>query len=204
MFLDKRLTKRKNNDAEIGANEATQMASEHCWLLEFAFKNETIASPNPTQEILDALVKCGLPQSVRQDVHTILNELYVNALDYGVLGMGEHPKASITHFDAFQIERQKRLDKMASQNAQINAWIKINCCLNIADRPELEITVADSGDGYFELSDQFNSNLPRNVALDEYIDNTSCKGRGLALVKALVSDFRFVGHSNQVKVIYRC
>lgn len=196
MFLDRRLTKRpaETEAKALGSAEAHAKgyAAEHCWLLEFAFRNEQLAASSPVAEIVDALVDTGLPESARQDIHTLLNELYVNALDYGVLGLDSTQKARPEGFDEFHQRRQEQLDLLRCVGPDTHHWVKVSCVLNIADRPVVQITVADSGAG--AIADTVN----------EQPDMEQMNKRGLKIVAALANDIQFYGKRNQIRVSYLC
>lgn len=198
MFLDRRLTRRPADAGDKGLSsveaQAEGYATEHCWLLEFAFRNEQLAAPSPVAEIVDALHDAGLPASARQDVHTLLNELYVNALDYGVLGLDSSQKSKADGFDAFHSLREQQLERLRAVGPDAHHWIKVNCVLNIADRPILDITVADSGSGA----------IATRIAEDAADDTEQLSQRGLKIVGALADDIQFSGKRNQIRVSYRC
>lgn len=196
MFLDRRLTKRKEDSPEEqiqGVSE--QYASAHCWFLEFSFRNAELCEANPVPGILDALIGSGLPESARPDVHTVINELYVNALDYGVLSMSDSQKQGEDSFYQFHEDRDQKLRRLAELGDTAQTWIKIDCMLDIADRPRLEIVVADSGPGMTDVSGEDDS--PR-------LSSDKLSGRGLHLVRSLASELQFYGQKNQIKVVYQC
>lgn len=192
MFLDKRLTRRAGDPSSDHEPNA-QLASEHCWYLEFAFRNEELCDRAPVGEIIDALCRCGLPETARPDVFTVMNELYLNALDYGVLRMTRPTMEEEGDFYKFHQQRDAKLECLRGQS-EARAWIKIDCRLDIADRPSLELTVADSGPGLSDCA----------FDTDASGERTYLHGRGLKIVSSLVDDIRFFGRRNQVKIQYRC
>ncbi len=196
MFLDRRLTKRKEDSPDEQAQDSnTQYASAHCWFLEFSFRNADLCEANPVPGILDALIGSGLPESARPDVHTVINELYVNALDYGVLAMSESQKQGEDSFYQFHEDRDQKLQRLAELGDTARTWIKIDCMLDIADRPRLEIVVADSGPGMMDSSAPGES---------EQHCSEHLSGRGLHIVRTLASELQFYGQKNQIKVVYQC
>lgn len=196
MFLDRRLTKRKEDQADdVNQQSPAQYASAHCWFLEFAFRNAELCEASPVPGILDALIGSGLPESARPDVHTVINELYVNALDYGVLAMSDSQKQGEHSFYQFHEERDNKLRRLAELGDASQTWIKIDCMLDIADRPRLEIVVADSGPGMTDLTDNTDSSQCSGDQLS---------GRGLHIVRSLASELQFYGQRNQIKVVYQC
>ncbi len=196
MFLDRRLTKRKDDSPEDQIQDTnTQYASAHCWFLEFSFRNAELCEANPVPGILDALIGSGLPESARPDVHTVINELYVNALDYGVLAMSDSQKQGEDSFYQFHEDRDKKLHRLAEMGDTAQTWIKIDCMLDIADRPRLEIVVADSGPGMTGVTEA-------NDSVEAGSEHLS--GRGLHIVRSLASELQFYGQKNQVKVVYQC
>lgn len=196
MFLDRRLTKRKEDLPEDQSQEqSAQFASAHCWFLEFSFRNSELCEASPVPGILDALIGSGLPESARPDVHTVINELYVNALDYGVLAMAENQKQGEDSFYQFHEDRDQKLRRLAELGDAAQTWIKIDCMLDIADRPRLEIVVADSGPGMSDGTPAKDSAQHANEHLT---------GRGLYIVRSLASELQFYGQKNQIKVVYQC
>ncbi len=196
MFLDRRLTKRKEDLSDDLCQQAqAKYASAHCWFLEFAFRNAELCEASPVPGILDALIGSGLPESARPDVHTVINELYVNALDYGVLAMSDSQKQGEDSFYQFHEDRDKKLRRLAELGDSAQTWIKIDCMLDIADRPRLEIVVADSGPGMADLV---------NEEASHQTPSEHMSGRGLHIVRALASELQFYGQKNQIKVVYQC
>ncbi|MFK7733969.1 MAG: ATP-binding protein [Pseudomonadales bacterium] len=196
MFLDRRLTKRKEDLPDDHVQERnTDYASAHCWFLEFSFRNAELCEANPVPGILDALIGSGLPESARADVHTVINELYVNALDYGVLAMSDSQKQEEDSFYEFHECRDQKLCRLAELGDTAQTWIKIDCMLDIADRPRLEIVVADSGPGMTDASDEQKS---------AQLGSEKLTGRGLHIVRSLASELQFYGQKNQIKVVYQC
>ncbi|MFK8020148.1 MAG: ATP-binding protein [Pseudomonadales bacterium] len=193
MFLDRRRTVR-NLDSRSQPVGDVQCAREHGWFLEFEFKGVELAASSPVSEILEALVNTGLPSSARQNVHTIVNELYINALDYGVLALADTDKSDENSFYDFDNKRQSRLRQLLSQEQSALGWIRVECMLDTSDRPSLQIIVADSGSG-FQKSFEAHS---RAQSLEAF------NGRGLTLVKELASDVHLQPRSNQIKVLYKC
>ncbi len=196
MFLDRRLTRRQNQSAEENAEHTPkgQYASAHCWLLDFEFRNAELAEYCPVSEVVQALLKSGLPRTAQQDVHTILNELYVNALDYGVLGLADIEKNETDEFYDFHRVRRDRLQQLARARNEARVWIKIDCMLDIADRPSLVLTVADSGSGF---SAKQSAAQPRTA-------EDALSGRGLQIVRSLVQNLEYSGRRNQIRVTYQC
>lgn len=193
MFLDRRLTSRASKDSTSIEADAAQVR-EHGWFLEFVFRGDELVENSPVAEILDALIHTGLPHSARQNVHTIINELYINALDYGVLCLDAQNKSDELNFYHFADQRQQRLEKLMAMEFVAAQWIKIECLLDISNRPSLEIIVADSGSGIGHT----------DSARKETSDSNAFGGRGLTLVRELASQVNIQAKSNQIKVLYKC
>ena len=123
----------------------------------------------------------------RSTIHTILTEVYANALDHGVLGLDSKMKNSPEGYVKFYQEKTRRLDELIDGQIQIilNHELKEN------GGGKLTIHVIDSGSG-FDFS-----NLNLNLE-----NNRGYSGRGLALVKRLCAEVSHLGKGNAIMAVY--
>lgn len=123
----------------------------------------------------------------RSTIHTILTEIFANALDHGVLGLDSQMKDSPEGYMEFYQEKTKRLDDLNDGQIQIilNHELKAN------GGGRLTIHVTDSGSGFDYAS--------QNLALE---NNTGYSGRGLALVKRLCTQVSHLGRGNVIMAVY--
>ncbi len=122
----------------------------------------------------------------RRPLFTILTELYINALDHGVLQLDSRLKQGEDGFTNYFQQRERRLHKLSRGRIGIALKIHYN-----KSGGYIVITVDDDGPG-FDFA-----NLPQRVA-----NETLFSGRGLFLVQSLVKQLQFFEPGNKVEAIY--
>ncbi|TNF34057.1 MAG: ATP-binding protein [Gammaproteobacteria bacterium] len=123
----------------------------------------------------------------RSTIHTILTEIYTNALDHGLLKLDSSMKSSPDGYMAYYQEKTNRLENIEKGYIQII----LNHELNESGGGRLTIHVIDSGDGFdYKHSDK------------SLADNQGYSGRGLALIKHLCKDVTYLGKGNAIMAIY--
>lgn len=122
----------------------------------------------------------------RRPLFTILTELYINALDHGVLKLDSLLKQGEDGFTNYFQQREQRLQALTS--GQIRIALRIH---QDSDGGYIVITMEDSGHGFdFKV-------LSKSEASE-----TLYSGRGLILVKSLVKQLRFFEPGNKAEAIY--
>ncbi|MEN8167445.1 MAG: fused response regulator/phosphatase [Pseudomonadota bacterium] len=125
--------------------------------------------------------------SHRQPLFTILTELFVNALDHGVLGVDSQLKQSEGGIGRYFELRERRLRELTE------GCIRIGARVHPLDKGGLiVIQVEDSGDG-FDFDNW--KRLPE--------DQQPFSGRGILLVESLCESLRFYAPGNRVEAVYR-
>lgn len=126
--------------------------------------------------------------SSQSDVFLILTELFLNAVDHGLLGMDSKIKLNPDGMEYYLAERSRRL--LALQEGRIEIDLM---GVMLRGQEVLRIRVKDSGPG-------FNWSAPRVDAEDE--KRVFSFGRGISLVKALALRVNYIGIGNEVEVYY--
>ena len=125
--------------------------------------------------------------SHRRPLFTILTELYINALDHGVLRLQSNLKQTAEGFTRYFSEREARLESLA------DGYIKIHISASpSANGGKMNIEVEDSGVG-FDFN-QFAQKIPSQETL--------LSGRGLSLVTGLCESVEFISPGNRVKAVF--
>lgn len=122
----------------------------------------------------------------RRPLFTILTELYINALDHGILKLDSLLKQGEDGFTNYFQQREQRLEALTE--GQIRIALRIH---ETGSGGYIVISVEDSGQGF-----EYNA-LSQDVA-----GETLYSGRGLMLVKSLVEQLRFFEPGNKAEVIY--
>lgn len=121
-------------------------------------------------------------------LYLIVAELYINALDYGVLKLDSNLKKTATGFAQYYEERTQRLASLTEGSVTINVESEWN-----AEAGHLTVRIEDSGDG-FDYANRKETNLNESIAHH---------GRGLALLKSLGCNVHFEGKGNVVVADYQ-
>jgi CheY-like chemotaxis protein len=122
----------------------------------------------------------------RRQLFTILTELYINALDHGVLKLDSLLKQGEDGFTNYFQQREQRLEALT--DGQIRIALRIH---ESSNGGYIVMIVEDSGHG-FEYSALSQSEVGEMLY----------SGRGLMLVKSLVEKLRFFKPGNKVEAIY--
>lgn len=132
-----------------------------------------------------------------QSLYTILTELFVNALDHGVLQLNSSLKDSAEGFSQYFNERAKRLDNLAVNtiNSPDN-FVRITLeYFPLSHGGKMIINIKDSGKG-FDIVDAMKTN---NIAES---DGTKLSGRGVELVNQLCDTLEYLEHGTSVTASY--
>ena len=163
---------------------------EDYWAWKVTLENDRLATVLPVQNLLrESGLLAGYEKQMTA-LETIVDELYNNALDHGVLRLDSRMKDTE---DGFAKYYQKREALLAS-----NIKGKITLALGARKTEQgrqIVVTVSDSGGG-FNYSRQ-----AENLAPDADIRPW---GRGLKLVQRLSESLEFSGYGNVVTAVYTC
>jgi two-component sensor histidine kinase len=119
-------------------------------------------------------------EAERQSLFTVMTELYINALDHGVLGLDSTLKSDPDGFEVYFQTRESRLSMLDSGYVIFNLSVEQE-----STRRSILLRIEDSGKGFdFE-------NLPPPDSGD-----TALSGRGILLIKDLCESLEFHGKGN--------
>jgi hypothetical protein len=183
-------------DAPAQANRVAEstldfLDQDSNWKYQLTLKGNELAKLNPIPILISQLQELDnqLEHSL-QSLYTILTELYINALDHGVLKLDSQLKSSPQGFEIYFDEREKRLS--ALESGYINFSFR---GLNENGQLKINITIEDSGSG-FDIEQVLTRYVhPNEMAL--------C-GRGIFLVHELCHSLVYSEPGNKVDVVYMC
>ncbi len=156
------------------------------WDFSFALHGSRLQEVDPIPLLINQIQELEGIQFDRRALFTVLTELYVNALDHGVLRLDSSLKKDAKGFAYYFTERERRLAELRS------GWISFS--LQVQSRSQggrVVIRVEDSGKG-FDFPDLM---LPHE-------QETAFSGRGIRLVGELCTSLRYLEHGNQVEAVY--
>jgi len=123
----------------------------------------------------------------RRIIFTIISELYVNALDHGVLKLNSAIKGEPDGFTKYFTEREKRLQNLTQGSVKITVYSRL-----LQNGGEISVQVEDSGPGFdyksYKPATQSNTLIP--------------SGRGMILLKELCQSLEYSEPGNKAKAVY--
>ena len=157
--------------------------------MEFSIKltGARLRKTDPIPLIISQLQEMVGLQNQQRYLFTILTELYINALDHGVLRLDSDLKQSPDGFTRYFTERETRLG--ALQAGFVSIVVNARPTSNGG---RVAILVEDSGPG-FDYANQLSRGLPAHIALS---------GRGIRLVAELCESLEFRDSGNRVEALF--
>ena len=166
-------------------NNDEMLKNAPSWKVRFEISPDQMRAGDPPSEILKMLGSSAGLATHKDYLHTIITELYLNALEHGVLNLPSDLKSEEDGFLAFQAEKRSRLERLT--DGKIVAVLSL---VNLEERPGVKIWIQDSGQGFEYQS-------------IEAANDDDCFGRGLMLIRSLCDDrLRFKEGGRVVEAIY--
>lgn len=169
-------------------SDAEVLSGAWRWSLEL--KGPDLANNNPVAQAMSHLLETEGRDSCWDPVFTILTELYVNALDHGVLGLKSSLKHSAEGFMEYFQQREKRLSNLNTGSIQVS----LQLTRMSQGRRRLDIRVIDSGPGF-----NVNEVMQRQAQGD---DESRLMGRGITLVSSLCTSLEYFDRGTSVHVVF--
>lgn len=123
----------------------------------------------------------------RLEIYTIINELYNNALEHGILCLDSGLKATSDGITDYYKIRQDRINNIHEGQITIDFFYQ--------PANKLTITITDSGSGFTAARYLTQYNLNQQSAPDRFF------GRGIQIVKALTTLLEYNQKGNEVTAI---
>jgi CheY-like chemotaxis protein len=150
------------------------------WKLSLRFNGSRLRETNPVPVLVNYLMEMEELESERQSLFTVMTELYVNALDHGVLGLDSNLKSDPAGFEAYFKTRESRLSRLDSGYVIFNLSIEQE-----SNRRSILLRIEDSGEGF----DFANNAAPTPAEI-------AFSGRGLIVIRDLCDSLEFHGKGN--------
>lgn len=165
------------------------------WSWHLILTDKLLSTVNPIPIIMNQINDIEGAGEHWQSLYTILTELYINALDHGVLKLNSSLKDSAEGFSQYYKERSKCLESLSSKNAN-QALIRIELSyFPFEQGGKMLIKVKDSGLGF----DVFNVLKSNSYAQNEGI---KLSGRGIELVNQLCDTLDYQENGSFVAASY--
>ncbi|OMH33572.1 fused response regulator/phosphatase [Motiliproteus sp. MSK22-1] len=163
----------------------TRLSQSTAWKWQLELTGSALNEADPVPMAIGQLQDMVGPSLPRQAIFTVLSELYVNALDHGVLGLESTLKSSAEGFSHYYDERESRLANLSDGFVCIKLSYSVG-----AEKCYLEMRIEDSGPGFNYVN-----------WVDDPGDETSHSGRGILLVNTLCDSLRYYSVGNHVEAI---
>ncbi|MCW9014749.1 MAG: SpoIIE family protein phosphatase [Gammaproteobacteria bacterium] len=168
-------------------NDVQQMMKPAEWSMQFSLDIDSLRNFDILPYIMQGVNGLQSIPNGRSTVHTILTEIFANALDHGVLGLDSNMKTTPDGYMNFYMEKNQRLETIEEGNIQII----LNHETKETGGGRLTIYVCDSGPGFDFSKSQ--------VSME---NNEGFSGRGLAMIKHLCTEVKFLGKGNAIMATY--
>ena len=175
------------HDRDPSLLEESSTFSEEKIGMNLVLKGSQLSGFDPVPRVIEHFTGLMDMKGHQQTLFIILNELYSNAVEYGLLKMDPSLKRSregMIEFEKSKIEKLKSLD---------HGTIEID--INIAQRNNLnymKIRITDSGDGYDIEQDKSSTSG----------HNSNMHTRGFSVIKELCDVVRTMDQGRTVETIY--
>ncbi|MCP4982208.1 MAG: SpoIIE family protein phosphatase [Gammaproteobacteria bacterium] len=150
------------------------------WKLSLRFNGSRLRETNPVPVLVNYLMEMEELEAERQSLFTVMTELYINALDHGVLGLDSNLKVDPAGFEAYFQTRESRLANLDSGYVIFNLSVEQESA-----RRSILLRIEDSGRGF-----DFENHAPP-IARE-----TALSGRGILLIQDLCESLEYHGKGN--------
>jgi len=186
-----------NVNTEIQAGlpiaDTTQQDKGCTWKMDWSLNAQQLKQKSSIEPLLESLrtIPGIAPQVVR--IETVLNELFSNAVDHGVLGLNSTIKINADGFKEFYRRRDQALEKLSKGFVHVHL-----AYFAMTNGGTLLISMQDSGSG-FDYQRHFGfASTNQNGVRQTTTEHLLPYGRGLNLAHSLCESLRFFGSGNQV------
>jgi len=183
--------KERDRDIPIYDSDNVGDAQTDFWAWQMSIAGEKLASVNPIPLIINQIQEIEGPGEHWHELFTVLTELYINALDHGVLGLSSELKNSPEGFAQYFTEKEQRMKNIGGGYVKIKLEHR-----SFSGGGLLSITLIDSGSG-FEFSPWIDNRGTTHLAQNHF------SGRGIKLVRDLCQSLSYHENGSVVEAVYQ-
>lgn len=169
-------------------NEVSEPVVLDIWNWNLELQGQSLSRINPVAQALSRLQESEGGGDQWHSVFSVLTELYVNALDHGVLKLDSAIKSTPEGFAQYFSERERRLESLEYGAVSLDLQHT-----RLANGGRLVIRVEDSGEG-FDYTSWLSKQSQNNT--------NQFSGRGIALVSELCESVRYDNSGSLVEVVF--
>jgi len=188
------MTSTDNNESLLIKSEDKKLINydkdlPSAWTWQLKLTGSRLAKINPIPMALNQITEIEGDSEHWQNLYTILTELFVNALDHGILELSSELKSTAEGFVLYFNEREIRLAELTS------GFVDIKLSYHPLDGGgRIKIYVSDSGKG-FNIEKQNEKNNSSEI-------NTQLSGRGILLLDQLCESLVYKNNGSIVEASY--
>ena len=149
------------------------------WKLSLRFNGARLRETNPVPILINYLMEMEELEAERQSLFTVMTELYLNALDHGVLDLDSSLKSDPSGFAVYFETRESRLAGLDGGYVIFNLSVEQE-----STRRSILLRIEDSGEGF-----DFQNFTPPP-------DKAALSGRGILLIQDLCESLEYHGKGN--------
>ncbi len=154
--------------------------------ISITYRGNMLRDCDPAPAIVDFINNSAAVNEHKQELYMIITELFVNALDHGVLGLNSEMKSTPEGFTEYFVEREKRLSEINDGFVRITVTT-----VHKQQTGRVIMRVDDSGSG-------FDYEATKNIISDPSVPS----GRGIKLISELCDGLNYIGAGNQAEAVY--
>lgn len=155
------------------------------WEIQLRLGHRQLKNGDTLQQILKLICSIQNADEHESIFFALLNELYSNALEHGLLELDSKIKTHDGGFEQYYQLREQKLQML--QDGEISLTIKI-----LPEEPnKLQISLTDSGNGFDTQS--------VTVSLEQ---NANAYARGINLIESLCEQLHYTNNGRTVNVVY--
>ncbi|MCP4188325.1 MAG: SpoIIE family protein phosphatase [Gammaproteobacteria bacterium] len=173
-------------DKEVKATAQQLQKDQGKWDLTLKFDGSRLRETNPVPILVNQIMEMEQIESERPSLFTVITELYVNALDHGVLGLKSELKSDPAGFASYFQQREALLAALDTGHVIFSLAVEQESAIR-----RITLRVEDSGEGF----DYDNTQL-------SLVDDTQLSGRGILLIDDLCHSLSYEGKGNIAKAIF--
>ena len=164
-------------------NRTVTTPASHDWELSMTLRGARLRTADPVPLVMNEFHELDAPEHHRQALFAILNELYVNALDHGVLRLNSDLKCSPEGFERYFQLREQRLEALEEGSIRLEVRFQSTPAGGL-----VHVVIEDSGPGFNAHDGNFH---PPKYA-----------GRGITIVKSLCQSVVYNDQGNRVEATF--
>lgn len=175
---------------QSGESSGDNAAARSNWQISISLGKDELKYLDAVSLLTQIISKISTTVEHSSRLYVILNELFNNALDHGILQMDSTIKHGPDGFEKYLQLREEKLRALTAGSISIEIGSEM-----IEGHHGVRIHLVDSGNG-FDYS-AFQNTSHDDIAQGQY-------GRGLALARSMVRKLVFSGKGNEVIAYYVC